>query len=108
EVPEAGFRHAMVQVGAQRMMTATVLRESAALVRALRAKQVDARVCVDLAPEMLTEAGDATALDSYVRTLGIAPDDLVLEIDARGDGASREIAENLARLKLRGYRLALD
>jgi EAL domain-containing protein (putative c-di-GMP-specific phosphodiesterase class I) len=108
EVPEAGFRHAMAQLGAQRMMTATILREAAALARALRGKQLGAKVCVNLAPEMLTEAGDANALDSYVRTLGVGPDDLVLELDAGQGNACRDVAENLARLKLRGYLLALD
>jgi EAL domain-containing protein (putative c-di-GMP-specific phosphodiesterase class I) len=109
EVPAAGYRHAVAQLGAQRVMTATVLREAAALVRSLRAKDLGAKVSVNLGIEVLSEPGDANALDSYVRTLGVAPADLALEIDAgRQAVASSHLAENLARLKLRGYALALD
>ncbi|MPZ44184.1 MAG: EAL domain-containing protein [Betaproteobacteria bacterium] len=108
EVPAAGFGHAMAQLGAQRVMTATVLRDAAALVRSLRAKSLDAKVSVNLGYEVLSECGDANALDAYVRTLGVAAADLVLEIDAGRHAASPNFADNLARLKLRGYALALD
>jgi EAL domain-containing protein (putative c-di-GMP-specific phosphodiesterase class I) len=109
EVPAAGYRHAVAQLGAQRVMTASVLREAAALVRSLRAKDLGAKVSVNLGVEVLSEPGDANALDSYVRTLGVAPADLALEIDAgRQAVASSHLADNLARLKLRGYSLALD
>jgi EAL domain-containing protein (putative c-di-GMP-specific phosphodiesterase class I) len=109
EVPAAGFGHAMAQLGAQRVMTATVLREAAALARNLRSKGLSTQVSVNLGYEVLSEPGDASALDSYVRTLGIAPGDIALEIDAgRHAGASDSFSDNLARLKLRGYVLALD
>jgi EAL domain-containing protein (putative c-di-GMP-specific phosphodiesterase class I) len=109
EVSAAGYRHAAAQLGAQRVMTATVLREAAALVRSLRAKNLMAKVSVSLALDVLSEAGDASALDSYVRTLGISASDLALEIDATRQAAgTAHLADNLARLKLRGYALALD
>jgi EAL domain-containing protein (putative c-di-GMP-specific phosphodiesterase class I) len=109
DVSAAGYRHAAAQLGAQRVMTATVLREAAALVRSLRAKDLMAKVSVNLAVDVLSEAGDAAALDSYVRTLGIAATDLALEIDTgRQAAGAAHLAENLARLKLHGYALALD
>ena len=108
EVPAAGFGHAMAQLGAQRVMTATVLREAAMLVRSLRARSLSAKVSVNLGYEVLSECGDANALDAYVRTLGIAAPDLALEIDAGRHTASPNLTDNLARLKLRGYALALD
>jgi EAL domain-containing protein (putative c-di-GMP-specific phosphodiesterase class I) len=108
EVPAAGFGHAMAQLGAQRVMTATVLREAAALVRSLRARGLGTLVSVNLGYEVLSECGDANALDAYIRTLGIAAADLALEIDAGRHTASLNLADNLARLKLRGYVLALD
>jgi EAL domain-containing protein (putative c-di-GMP-specific phosphodiesterase class I) len=108
DVPAAGFGHAMAQLGAQRVMTATLLREAAALVRSLRARNLAAKVSVNLGYEVLSECGDANALDAYVRTLGIDAADVALEIDAGGHTASPNFAENLARLKLRGYTLALD
>jgi EAL domain-containing protein (putative c-di-GMP-specific phosphodiesterase class I) len=108
DVPAAGFGHAMAQLGAQRVMTATVLREAAALVRALRARGLAAKVSVNLGYEVLSECGDANAFDAYVRTLGIGAADLALEIDAGRHTASPNFADNLARLKLRGYALALD
>jgi EAL domain-containing protein (putative c-di-GMP-specific phosphodiesterase class I) len=108
DVPAAGFGHAMAQLGAQRVMSATVLREAATLVHSLRAKNLNAKVSVNLGYEVLSECGDASALDAYVRTLGVTATDLVLEIDASRHGASPSFADNLARLKLRGYDLALD
>lgn len=108
EVPAPGFAHAMMQLGAQRVMTASVLREAAALVRALREKDLDAKVAINLGYEVLSEPGDALALDTYVRTLGIAPADLILELDAGRHAGAATLAENLARLKLGGYALALD
>jgi EAL domain-containing protein (putative c-di-GMP-specific phosphodiesterase class I) len=108
EVSAAGFGHAMAQLGAQRVMTATVLREAASLVRSLRAKSLNTQVSVNLGYEVLSECGDANALDAYVRTLGITAADLALEIDAGRHAASPDFADNLARLKLRGYALALD
>jgi EAL domain-containing protein (putative c-di-GMP-specific phosphodiesterase class I) len=108
DVPAAGFGHAMAQLGAQRVMTATVLREAAALVRSLRTRSLAAKVSVNLGYEVLSEHGDANALDAYVRTLGIDVADLALEIDAGRHSASPNFADNLARLKLRGYALALD
>ena len=108
EVSAAGFGHAVAQLGAQRVMTATVLREAAALVRSLRARSLSTQVSVNLGYEVLSEDGDANALDAYVRTLGIGAADLMLEIDAGRHSASASFADNLARLKLRGYALALD
>lgn len=108
EVPAAGFAHAMTQLGAQRVMTASVLREAAALVRALRAKNLGANVAINLGFEVLCEPGDPMALDAYVRTLGIAPADLILELDGGRHADAVTLAENLARLKLSGYALALD
>jgi EAL domain-containing protein (putative c-di-GMP-specific phosphodiesterase class I) len=107
EVAAAGYGHAMAQLGAQRVMTATVLREAATLVRSLRAKALDAKVSVNLGYEVLCESGDANALDTYVRTLGITAADLVVEIDA-SRRSTPIFADNLARLKLRGYDLSLD
>jgi EAL domain-containing protein (putative c-di-GMP-specific phosphodiesterase class I) len=109
DVPAAGFGNAMAQLGAQRVMTAAVLREAAALVRLLRAKRLETTVSVNIGYEVLSEAGDAAALDSYVRTLGVAPSDVALEIDAgRHAHGTPNFGDNLARLKLRGYALALD
>ncbi len=108
EVSAAGFGHAMAQLGAQRVMTATVLREAAALVRSLRARRLLAKACVNIGYEVLSECGDANALDAYVRTLGIDAADLVLEIDPGRHATATNFTDNLARLKLRGYALALD
>lgn len=107
EVPPEGYAKAMAELGAQRVMAASVLRDAAELVRALREKNLKVGVAVGLAPEVLSESGDAATLDAYVRTLGVAPADLILEI---GESArpSPHLAENLARLKLRGYALAMD
>lgn len=109
DVPVAGLAPALAQLGAHRVMTASVMREAASLVRALRAKALDARVSVNLVADVLSEPGDAAALDSYVRTLGVSPGDLALEIDlSRRSQEPSYLADNLARLKLRGYALALD
>ncbi|MCC6533900.1 MAG: EAL domain-containing protein [Burkholderiales bacterium] len=108
-VPVARFRHAMKQLGAQRVMTASVLRDAAELVRSLREKGLEAQVAVNLSADVLSEAGDAASLDSYVRTLGVAPSDLAFEIAASPQAlAAPDFADNLARLKLRGYALVID
>jgi len=102
------FIQAVTQLGAQRVMAASVLRDAAALVRQLRDKELDTQVAVTLGPDVLSESSDATSLDAYVRTLGITPADLSLEISAGAEGTSQlAIADNIARLKLRGYRLIL-
>lgn len=108
EIPASGLNDAVAQLGAHRMVTASALREAAALVRSLRAKGLAATVSVNLGFEVLSEPGDAGALDAYVRTLGIAPSDLVLELDAGRHAHADTFGENLARLKLRGYTLSLE
>ncbi len=108
-VSAAGFGQALAQLGAQRMLAASVLRECASLVRELRAKALDTPLAVNLGLEVLCEPGDANALDAYVRTLGIGPADLALEIDAtRMSMFSATVADNLRRLEGCGYTLALD
>lgn len=107
-VPAARFNQAIVQLGAQRVMTASVLRDAAELVRSLRDRDLDTLVAVSLGADVLCEHSDATSLDAYVRTLGISAADLVLEINATRDAiAEIAMADNLARLKLRGYRLVI-
>lgn len=107
-LPASRFAQAIVQLGAQRVMTASVLRDAAELVRQLRSRELDTRVAVPLAPDVLSEASDAASLDAYVRTLGVTPVDLSLEISPGTDSVSQAaIADNIARLKLRGYRLTL-
>ena len=109
DMPPASYAGAIAQLGAQRVMTASVLRDAAKFVRSLREKGLTTTVAVNLAPEVLSEAGDAATLDAYVRTLGIAPADLTLEIgECPSLRSPPHFAENLARLKLRGYRLAMD
>jgi EAL domain-containing protein (putative c-di-GMP-specific phosphodiesterase class I) len=92
----------------QRVITAAVLRDAAKMVRLIRAQKLDTKVSVSLSTDVLSEAGDATSLDSYVRTLGVMPSDLAFEITATPevlqDGCVRS---NLARLKVRGYSLVL-
>jgi len=107
-VPAARFNQALGQLGAQRVMTASVLRDAAELVRSLRDKELDTLVAVSLGADVLCEHSDATSLDAYVRTLGISAADLVLEINASREAiAEISMADNLARLKLRGYRLVI-
>ena len=109
EMPPASFSRALAQLGAQRVMTASVLRDAAEFIRAMREKGLSTTVAVNIAPEVLSEAGDAASLDAYVRTLGITPSDLALEIsESPGPQSPTAFTENLARLKLRGYRLAMD
>jgi EAL domain-containing protein (putative c-di-GMP-specific phosphodiesterase class I) len=107
-VPAERFSHAVAQLGAQRVMTASVLRDAAELVRQLRDWDLDAAVAVGIGIEVLSESSDAASLDAYVRTLGITSSDLSLEVSAGSDVVTDHIvADNLARLKLRGYRLVL-
>jgi EAL domain-containing protein (putative c-di-GMP-specific phosphodiesterase class I) len=109
EMPPESFARALAQLGAQRVMTASVLRDAAKFVRAMREKGLSTTVSVNISPEVLSESGDAASLDTYVRTLGINPADLTLEISAPpGPQSPQAFSENLARLKLRGYRLAVD
>lgn len=107
-LPASRFAQAVVQLGAQRVMTASVLRDAAELVRQLRGKDLDAQVAVTLGPDVLSENSDAASLDAYVRTLGVTSADLTLEISLGAETAGQlAIADNIARLKLRGYRLIL-
>jgi EAL domain-containing protein (putative c-di-GMP-specific phosphodiesterase class I) len=105
----AAFERALAQLGAQRVMTASLLRDAAELVRSLRERGLGARVAAKIGADMLFEPGDAASLDAYVRTLGVTPADLAFEI-AAGSGAPRAttLDDNLARLKVRGYALAID
>ena len=109
DMPPASYANAMTQLGAQRVMTASVLRDAAKFVRSMREKGLQTTVSVNLSAEVLSESGDAATLDAYVRTLGITPADLTLEI---GESPNARIpphyAENLARLKVRGYALSMD
>jgi EAL domain-containing protein (putative c-di-GMP-specific phosphodiesterase class I) len=109
EIAAAGLGFTAAKLGAQRMLTASLLREAAGLVRMQREKKIDAKVGVDMTFEMLSEPSDANALDAYVRTLGIAPHDLALELQSsRQRFSAPEVSDNLARLKLRGYALVLE
>lgn len=107
-LPVSRFAHAVTQLGAQRVMAASVLRDAAELVRQLRDRELDTQVAVTLGPDVLSESSDAASLDAYVRTLGVTPADLSLEISPGAEGSAQiVIADNIARLKLRGYRLTL-
>ena len=109
DMPPASYANAMTQLGAQRVMTAGVLRDAAKFVRSMREKGLTSSVAVNLSTEVLSEAGDAATLDAYVRTLGVAPGDLTFEIgECPTLRSPAHFAENLARLKHRGYRLAVD
>lgn len=106
--PVERFSHAVAQLGAQRVMTASVLRDAAEFVRQLRNRELGTSVAVGIGIEVLSEGSDAASLDAYVRTLGVTAADLSLEISAGSDAVADHIlADNLARLKLRGYRLVL-
>lgn len=107
-IPFERFSHAVTQLGAQRVMTASVLRDAAEFVRQLRNREFGTTVAVGIGIEVLSEGSDAASLDAYVRTLGVTSSDLNLEISAGSDAVIDHIlADNLARLKLRGYRLVL-
>ena len=105
----ASFLQALQQLGAQRVLTASLMRDAAELVRSLRNRGLETKVAVKLGADMLCEPGDAASLDAYVRTLGVAPADLAFEVSTSRQAApSRALDDNLARLKLRGYALAID
>jgi EAL domain-containing protein (putative c-di-GMP-specific phosphodiesterase class I) len=105
----AAFAQALAQLGGQRVMTASLLRDAAQLVRSLRERGLGARVAVKIGADMLSESGDAASLDAYVRTLGVTPADLAFEIAAGSKPSpSTALGDNLARLKVRGYALAID
>ena len=109
DLPPPSFARALAQLGAQRVMTASVMRDAANFVLALREKGLGATVAVNVTPEVLSESGDAASLDAYVRTLGVAPADICLEIsESPGSHSSAQFSDNLASLKLRGYALAMD
>lgn len=109
DMAPASYANAMTQLGAQRVMTASVLRDAAKFVRSMREKSLPATVSVNLSAEVLSEAGDAATLDAYVRTLGITPADLTLEIgECPSPRTPPHYSENLARLKMRGYALSMD
>jgi len=109
DLPPPSFARALAQLGAQRVMTASVMRDAANFVLTLREKGLGATVAVNVTPDVLSESGDAASLDAYVRTLGVAPTDLCLEIsESPGSHSPVHFSDNLARLKLRGYALAMD
>jgi EAL domain-containing protein (putative c-di-GMP-specific phosphodiesterase class I) len=109
DMPPKSYATALAQLGAQRVMTASILRDAAKFVRTLRNKGLSTTVAINVAPEVLSEAGDAAVFDAYVRTLGITPADLALEVaELSSPHAAAHVGENLARLKMRGYALALD
>jgi EAL domain-containing protein (putative c-di-GMP-specific phosphodiesterase class I) len=108
DVPLERFSVAVAQLGAQRVMTASVLRDAAEFVRQLRSRELETAVAVAVGTDVLSEGSDAASLDAYVRTLGVAATDVGIEVTAGGDIATNHVfADNLARLKLRGYRLVL-
>ena len=103
------FAQAATQMGAQRVMTASLMRDAAELVRSLRHRGLDTKVAVKLGADMLSEPGDATSLDAYVRTLSIAPADFAFSVAVtKHVAASSAFDDNLARLKLRGYALVME
>ena len=109
DLPPPSFARALAQLGAQRVMTASVMRDAANFVLTLREKGLGATVAVNVTPEVLSESGDAASLDAYVRALGVTPTDICLEIsESPGSHSPVHFSDNLARLKLRGYALAMD
>jgi EAL domain-containing protein (putative c-di-GMP-specific phosphodiesterase class I) len=109
EMPAASFARAMGQLGAQRVMAASLLRDAAKLVRTAHDKGLDVTVSVNIATEVLAESGDSASLENYVRTLGIVPSDLALELnEIPGPHASPHLAVNLRNLRNRGYSLAIE
>lgn len=108
EVHASHYAQAIAQLGAQRVMSASILRDSANLVRALRSREFTGMIEIALSADVLSEPSDAGSLDAYVRTLGISPSDLAFEVAAEpAVWASPTFTDNLARLKVRGYTLVL-
>lgn len=103
------FEAALEQAGAQRAVTASLLRDAASLVRTLQADGIKVPVSIRLTADAFSDLGDAATLEAYIHSLAITPAELAFEITPgtvllEGTAA----ANNLRRLASAGFVLVID
>ena len=86
-----------------------ILRKSARLCRALRDSRHYGLMCINLSIRQLSDTRLAEEIGAEVRAAGIAPTDVALEVteSAATDNMGPAL-ENLARLRMKGFTLAID
>ena len=90
-------------------ITWVMLRKSAACCRAWRARGLDATVSVNLSVRSLAEVDIAERVTKLVRSQGLDPSQMILEVTE--SSATTDVGkalENLARLRMKGFGLAID
>ena len=108
-VPPASFIPLAEDCGLIVPLGRRVVAQACALVRRLRGSGVHVPLSVNVSPRQFADPGFAEHLRQAVRTQGIAPSDLQLELTETTVLANIDLARaELERLAQAGFRLALD
>jgi EAL domain-containing protein (putative c-di-GMP-specific phosphodiesterase class I) len=91
-------------------LTSTMLRKSAAALRAWQAEGADFTISVNISVRSLAQVQFADELAAVVREAGLEPRFVILEVTESATVTSELgfVLENLSRLRLKGFGLSLD
>lgn len=108
-VPAAAFIRALEASEAVAALTTLVVNSSAAMSRQLRAAAQPCTICVNIPHQAFTDGMLVDQIVDLVHRHGVDAEDIVLEISesATTRGFPR-VLESLVRLRMKGFRLAID
>jgi len=108
-VPPAVFLPQAERSGFMRALTMVVLRESVAQCRGWAASGHPVPVAVNLSPVLLDDLALPDEIERVALAGGVEPSSITLEVTESAAVARRRVAMDvLTRLRLKGFRLALD
>jgi EAL domain-containing protein (putative c-di-GMP-specific phosphodiesterase class I)/GGDEF domain-containing protein len=109
---ESGFDNPGELIGAasdERMAWEVEAALRAASLAGVREFEANVSVFVNCSPDVFTDARFADALGLEVRTAGVDPSRVVIEVTERThEGRETEMSAQVARLKARGFAVAID
>lgn len=108
-VPPSAFIGALEDGGLIERLTLVILGKALDACAVWRSKGLVAGVSVNLSPRVLADVTFAEKAERLVRGRGIEPRAVVFEVtESTGFSSGGMTLENLARLRLMGFRLAID
>ena len=108
-VPPSSFVVAIEATPALERLTDSMMRQAATACREWRLAHIDATVSVNLSPRSLSDTSLAERLRELVSEAGLEPRDVTFEVteSAAATHVGRSL-ENLSRLRMLGFGLAID
>jgi EAL domain-containing protein (putative c-di-GMP-specific phosphodiesterase class I)/CheY-like chemotaxis protein len=108
-IPPAHFIPQVVDSPCEFRFTESLLRQAVDLIRRLDGKAGEFTVSLNVSPGLAITEGFSDMLHSIARATGLPADQWVLELtETSAISDSVQLAENLARLTMQGFRFSID